>query len=221
MAFHTAEYDVYVLLGDPNAPPLWNWTVWLQFLPAIDPLIGAARGKPAVRSCQYLPYRAGLVKFGRLGWKIPDHQKWSHGSPVNKLASRSWGFLNIEAWAPAWTTCEREDLAPDMYLSIANESLGGGYRQALLFNPVAILAVECELAKQRPSEVSTAVSALRELSSAKLVGHRRRPWGRASGASGFTDSIQDLAISGIFKLGHRHKQEIGFHLFVENWEPVL
>src|SRR5438309_1099122 len=72
MAFHTADYDAYVVLGDPAAAPLWRWKVWQRFLPAIDPVIHAARGKPAVRSIQYLPDQAGVVKFGRLGWKEAD-----------------------------------------------------------------------------------------------------------------------------------------------------
>jgi hypothetical protein len=220
MAFHIADYDAYVVLGDPDAAPLWRWEVWRRFLPSIDPLIHASRGKPAVRSTQYLPNQAGEVKFGRLGWKEADHQKWCHGSPANKGVSKSWSFLSLEAWAPAWTVCERENLAPDVFLSIADESLGGGFRKDLLFNPVVILAVVSELARRQPTEVAAAVSALRELGSAKLVGYQRRPWGKAFGSAGFTNSIQDLAVSGLFKPGPRHKGEFGFHLFADNWEPV-
>src|SRR3569623_696218 len=101
MAFHTADHDAYVALGDPRSPPLWGWNVWQRFLPAIDPLIEVARDKPAVRSTQYLPNQTGLVKFGRLGWKQSDHQKWTHGSPANEDSSKSWTFLNVEVWAPS------------------------------------------------------------------------------------------------------------------------
>jgi hypothetical protein len=220
MAFHTADYDTYVFLGNPKAAPLWLWKVWQRFLPAIDPLIQAARGKPAVRTTQYLPNQAGEVKFGRLAWKESDHQKWSHGSPTNKEASKSWSFLRLEVWVPAWTVCEREHLAPDVFLGIANESLGGGYRQELLFNPVVVFAVVSKLAQQQPSEVSAVVSALPQLVSAKFVGYQRRPWGRALGSVGFTNSIQDLAVSGLFKPGPRHKGEVSSHLFAEKWEPI-
>jgi hypothetical protein len=194
--------------------------VWRRFLPAIDPLIQAARGKPAVRSDQYLPNQGGTVKFGRLGWKEADHQKWSHGSPANKGASKSWSFLHMEFWAPAWTVCERENLAPDVYLDLANEALGGGYRQKLRFNPVVIFAVVSELARRMPEEVSAVVSALRNLTSAKFVGYRRRPWGKTCGAGAFTDSIQDLAVSGLFKPGPRHQGKFGFHLLTGKWKPV-
>jgi hypothetical protein len=220
MAFHTAAYDTYIVLGDPAAAALWHWKVWKRFSPAIDPLIQAARGKPAVRSTQYLPNRAGEVKFGRLGWKESDHQKWSHGSPTNKEASESWSFLSLEVWAPVWTVCERENLAPDVFLSIADESLGGGYCQDLMFNPVVVFAAVSAFAQGHPSAVSAVVSALRELTAAKLVGYQRRPWGKALGSVGFTNSIQDLAVSGLFKPGPRHKGEFGFHLFADRWEPV-
>jgi hypothetical protein len=220
MAFNTADYDAYVALGDPDAAPLWQWQVWQRFLPAIDPLIGAARGKPAVRSIQYLPDRAGTVKFGRLGWKEADHQRWSHGSPANNAASMSWSFLNLEVWAPAWTVCVREDSAPDVFLSVANEALGGGYGGGLLFNPVVVFAVVSALAVKLPSEVTAAVSALHELTAARFVGYKGRPWGRAIGSGGFTDSIQDLVVSGLFKPGPRHKGTVGPHLFSGDWEPV-
>ena len=220
MAFHTANYDTYVVLGRPDVAPLWRWKVWQRLWPTIDPLIQAARGNPAVRSTQFLPKLAGEVKFGRLGWKDADHQKWCHGSPANKDASRSWKFLNVEAWAPAWTACEREDLAPDVFLSIANESFAGGSRKGLSFNPVVVFAVVSELARQQPSKVSAVVSVLRELTSAKFIGYKRRPWGKACGSDGFTNAIQDLTFSGLFKPGPRHESEFGFHLFEDKWKTL-
>lgn len=220
MGYHTANYQVYVALGDPKAAPLWQWKVWQRFWPEISPLINAARGKPAVRSTQFLGKLAGDVKFGRLGWKEADHQKWCHGSPTNKAASRSWRFLNTEVWGPAWTACEREDLAPDVFLSVADESLEGGPRKDLLFNPVVILAVVSELAQRHSTEMDNAVSALRELTAAKLVCYKRRAWGKSVGSDGFTNAIQDLALSGLFKPGPRHKGELGVHLLAEKWKKV-
>jgi hypothetical protein len=90
---------------------------------------------------------------------------------VNKAASKSWGFLSLEVWAPAWTVCEREDRAPDVFLSVSNESLGGGNRQELRFNPVIVFAVVSELAQRHPSNAPAVVSSLRELVSAIVVGY--------------------------------------------------
>jgi hypothetical protein len=139
---------------------------------------------------------------------------------MNRETSRFWQFLSLEIWAPAWTVCERDNRAPDVFLNITDESLGGGDRKDLLFNPVVVFAVVSALARKRPSEVFDAVSGLRELSSAKLVGYHRRPWGKAFGSVGFTDSIQDLAVSGLFRPGQRHKGKLGFHLFTDKWAPL-
>src|SRR5262249_19118656 len=219
MAFHTADYDTIVVLGDPKAQPLWNWPVWQRLLPALNPLMQAARGKAAVRSDQFLPNRSGTVKFGRIGWKESDHQKWTHGSPKNKEDSKSWSFMSVEVWAPAWTVCERENRAPDVFLSVSDESLLGCQRE-LAFNPVVVLAVVAELAEREAALLSTAVSTLCQLTSPKLAGYRRRPWGISLGSVGFTNSIQDLAASGLFKPGSRHGRDVGFHLFSEEWKPV-
>ena len=95
MAFHAADYDAYVALADPNAAPLWSWKVWQRFLPAIDPLIQAARGNPAVRSTQYLPNRAGVVRFGRLGLE-------EVGSPevVSRFSDEPRGVKVVELSEP-------------------------------------------------------------------------------------------------------------------------
>ncbi len=90
----------------------------------------------------------------------------------------------------------------------------------MLFNPVVILAVVSELAQRHPTEVDIAVSALRELTQAKLLAYKRRPWGKSVGADGFTNAIQDLAFSGLFKPGPRHKGELGLDLFADKWKKV-
>jgi hypothetical protein len=93
-----------------------------------------------------------------------------------RTSSRSWSFLGLELWAPTWTVCERENLAPDVFVSVGNESLSGGYGQDLLFNPVVVFAVVSELVRRRPTEVSAVSSSLRDPTSARLVGLKKRPW---------------------------------------------
>jgi hypothetical protein len=220
MAFHSAAYDAYVVLGDPDATPLWRWEPWQGFAPVVDPLIRSSRGKPALRSTQFRPGGRETVKFGRLGWKETDHQKWAHGSPTTRRNSEAWAFLDVEIWAPTWSQCVREGRAPDVFLSISNESLGG-MRDHLLFNPVVVLAVISELADRRQALIPPVLSALRSLTSAKLVVHSRRPWGKQVGSVGFTSAINDLHVSGLFKPGPRHKREaVTLDLFADGWEIV-
>jgi hypothetical protein len=217
MAFHTNDFETYVVLGDSKAPPLWRWASWRRFAAALDPLIRIARGNPAVRCSQFLPDRGGTVKFGRLGWKESDHQKWAHGSPINKADSKSWRFLDVEVWAPAWTSCEREDRAPDVFVCILNKSLDGS---TWTFNPVVVFAVASELAVKEPSLIPPILSVLSTATAPKLFGYRRRPWGLSIGKMGFTNAIQDLAVNGLFKSGRNTSGEVGFHILAEEWLRV-
>ena len=72
MAFHDREYELYVVLGGPNAVPPWVNSTWNQVSSAIDPLMQAARDRPAVRSMQLGPKPGSAnqrsISFGRIGW---------------------------------------------------------------------------------------------------------------------------------------------------------
>ena len=218
MAFHTADYDVYVLLGDPACKPLWWWENWRQLMPELGALLHVARGPALVRSTQYLPNRSGTVKFGRIRWNERDQQKWTHGSPSNFDSSPGWRFLSAELWAPAWTQCARENCAPDVFMVIASERLFG---DATSFEPVIVFAVASELVSRNAELVTRVVERLGEIVNPKLVANQRRPWGRSlpSGV-GYTNSIQDLHVTGLFKRGQRQGRAIGLDLFADVWEPM-
>lgn len=218
MAFHTANYDVYVLLGDPASQPLWHWAKWLRLMPDLGALLHAARGPASTRSIQSLPDRGGTVKFGRIGWKEADQQKWTHGSPRTLESSPTWKFLDTELWAPAWTQCEREKSAPDIFMAIASQA---GFGAAPSFEPVIVLATACELSRCESLLVARVIERLREVASPKLVAHLRRPWGRTTmDGLGFTDSIQELHVTGLFKPGRRQERPVDLDLFKDAWEQV-
>jgi hypothetical protein len=218
MAFHTADYDVYVFLGDPASQPLWHWDKWLRLMPDLDALLHVARGPAATRSTQFLPNRSGTVKFGRIGWKEQDQQKWTHGSPRTLETSPRWNFLTTELWAPAWTQCERDRSAPDIFISIASQS---AFNTATSFEPVIVVAIISELSRRENLLVTRVIERLRELVNPKLVAHQHRPWGRsAMGGAGFSDSIQDLHVTGLFKPGRRQERPVDLDLFEDKWEPV-
>jgi hypothetical protein len=220
MAYHTATYDAYVLLGDPGAAPLWQWGLWEGFASVVDPLMRSTRGRPALRSTQFRPKGRETVKFGRLGWKEQDHQKWTHGSPQTARISEAWVFVDVEIWAPTWTQCEREGRPPDVFLSISNES-PSETTEFLLFNPVVVLAVISELATQEQALIPPILSTLRTLTSASLVVHSRRPWGKSVAGGGFTNAINDLHVSGLFQPGPRHKRKAtALDLFADTWENI-
>jgi hypothetical protein len=55
------------------------------------------------------------VKFGRLKWDNKSHEKWTVDNNTN------FNFANFESWTPIWTICEKNDAAPDIYVSVSNE----------------------------------------------------------------------------------------------------
>jgi hypothetical protein len=218
MAFYTNDYDVYVLLGDPASEPIWYWQRWAQVMPDLDELLLATRGAASVRSIQFLPNRAGTVKFGRINWKESDQQKWTHRSPINLETSAIWSFCNMELWAPGPKQSERENLSPDVFLSISNQAQFG---KAASFNPVIVIAVVSHLAQLQSNSVARVIRKMAELSNAKFVAHQRRPWGHtALGGRGFTNAINDLQVTGLFKPGSRQERSLGLELFAGAWEEV-
>lgn len=219
MAFHTADYDTYFFLGDPNVPPIWRWDVWSQLVPSLDPMIASARGTAAVRASQTRQNPRGEVKFGRIGWNEAGHQKWTHASPANAAESASWKFSHLELWAPSWTQCERDRLAPDVFVSINNEAGMRREGQALSYNPVVVFAVISDLARRNVPTVARVVNRLRATLSPKLSGYRRRPWGISWG-SGFTNAIQDLGITGLIRPEMRHGVDVDTAWLQEAWDPI-
>lgn len=219
MAFHEREYDLYVLMGDPNSSPLWLWPQWVQAAALLSPIIAAGRGKPAVRSLQFSSEGGRTIPFGRLGWDERSHQKWAHLSPFNGPPSAGWRFVHMEAWSPSWTTCKREIAPPDVYVAVSNEGPAGGFQQVLAFNPVVVLAAGVEMAAEIRASARTCALSLASLVQAKLAVTKRRSWGRAAG-SGFSGAISDLASVGLFRLGRRHERPVDLATLAEPFEPL-
>jgi len=216
MAFHTAEYDTYVFLGNPASTPLWHWSAWQKVMPQLDALLAPARGPVSVRSTQILADRSP-VRFGRIGWKERDQQKWTHGSPVSAEESATWKFLSTELWAPIWTQCTSEKLSPDVFLSISGEP-----DQTVVpsFKPLVVLAIVAGVATREPERVGNVTTRIAGVMAAKLVAFQRRTWGRAAGGIGFNKSIQDLRVTGLFKPGRLHDKPVDLNLFADKWQEL-
>ena len=123
-------------------------------------------------------------------------------------------FLGTDVWAPSWTVCERERVAPDVFFSISNVSLPAGHTAK--FSSTCVLAVASDLdlaaqARQGAEAIAITVQAV-------VRGTCVRPWGRSTdGGVSFSDAINDLAILGLFKLGPVHVQEPALSMFEGNW----
>jgi hypothetical protein len=217
MSFYDNDYSVYVFLGTPESKPIWNWESWSSVAPVISDLINFCRGKAALRSNQYSG-DGKLVRFGRMQWSEKSNQKWTYGSPTSVI-DESVKFLSTEAWAPSWGQCEKENLSPDLFISISNESLFGTPESELLFNPVIIMAVETSIASANKKLLDELINKLSVITDAKLKVFKERKWGYKE-LGGFTSAIQDLGSTGLFKPGKRHDRSLDLDTFVEEWRIV-
>ncbi len=217
MSFYDNDYSVYVFLGEPENKPLWYWESWQSVTPLLNELINTCRGKAAIRSNQYSS-DGSLVRFGRMQWSEKSNQKWTHDSPLS-VADEHTKFLSVEIWAPSWGQCEKENLSPDLFISISNESLGGTPENKLLFNPVLILAVEASVAAKNKELLDEFATNLALVNKAKFKVHKVRKWGY-KGLGGFTSAIQDLGSTGLFKPGKRHERELELDTFADEWSIV-
>ena len=219
MAFHEREFDTYALLGDPRLPELWSWPRWQEVVDVLTPLVGAARGRAAVRVDQIELDRKTHVRFGRIGWNAAGHEKWVHGSPRTRESSRGWLFESAEMWAPSWSECARDGLAPELFFAIRNEASWNPADEVLKFNPVVLLAVACNLGPEVGAAARAGAERLAGHLSAVLAVHQRRAWGKPFG-TGFSDAIQDLISVGLFALGPAHRRAVDETTLVESWSRL-
>lgn len=228
MAFHDRDYQVFVILGSPEVPPLWHWERWQWAANLIAPISNLPRGQASVRCHQYVPNPSRLgtkkaQKFGRLGWDVRSHAKWAHGSPITVDTCRDWDFGSMEAWAPSWTVCEREGLAPDFYFKMANEQMSRAYGKKPAFNPLVVLAASLSLDGSYRSSFRAAADALAEHVVARLFATRVRPWGHLldTGGDAFHLAICDLGTGGgLFRVGNPHERPVDAHTLQEEWRML-
>jgi hypothetical protein len=222
MAFHDREYQVYVALGHPTASPPWVEKTWSPIFEALDPIIHKARNIAAVRSQQLgsglgSPNQRG-ISFGRLGWNAHSCKKWTHSEDGVLLSGNHAVFLSCEVWAPSWSICTREGLAPDVYFAMGGESDGnaGKSNNELKFNSHCILAVASDIeqmdaSRQCADSIASALGAV-------LQAYRVRPWGVQFGKGFYSNAINDLVVTGLFNPGPRHKAGVTLSSLAGPWD---
>jgi len=211
-------YQAYVILGDAASEPLWEWNRWQSFAVELDPIFAACRDKALVRSGQFGIASRKEIKFGRLGWTPESAAKWTHSSPLTTESSKDWGFFFVEASAPSLPACARDDSPPDFFVVVSNEAYIT--RQTpVQFNPRIFLAVAKDLSPSILQKVDEVARLAAEMVAARLTATIERPWGFKCG-SGFTGAIQDIAHTGLFKVGQPHARPLDLDTFVESWRPL-
>jgi hypothetical protein len=213
MNFYKRRYKVFVMLAGPDAADLWRSAVWAHFAQDLLPYACSVRGRTAVRATQYSS-EGKTVSFGRLGWDDKSHAKWTH---VDSDDSRM--FVHVEAWSPSWGQCEREDLAPDFYLSVSNERMRGRAGKLLRFSQRVICALAQDQEDEKAEALQDVLIRWASRIQSPLLAYQVRPWGFESGSC-FVGAIQDLASSGLFMPGDPHSRPLDATSLVETWTVV-
>ena len=214
MAFFSRDYEVFLLLAAPDAPPLWDAAQWMPFAASLDGLMAQARGKAGVRSHQYNP-KGKPIAFGRLGWDDKSHAKWTHTAATTQAR-----FMSLEAWAPTWTVCEKDGLAPDVFVALANEALLGLAGKPLQFSLRLVCAIATDMGVEAAATLQATLAQLAAQQDAVVFARTQRQWGSASPYGGFTDAIQDMLISGLFQPDDPHARPIDAATFREPWTRI-
>jgi hypothetical protein len=222
--FHARIYDLYVILGATNSPELWQWKNWQLVANGLNPFVLVSKNKAAIRTTQFSYADKKHISFGRIGWNEKGHQKWTHGSPITSKESDSWYFMGMELWSPDWNVSEREKLAPDFFFSIRSE-VSSHRKTPIKFNQIIIFAISIDAGETVRANARKWVQELSRRLDSPLTAYRERAWGKAFGSSGgFSNSIQDMAFSGLFKVGDYHSRPVDLETFAESWTllpPVL
>lgn len=213
MSFFDRTYSVFLLLPSTHAPKLWQSQTWCEFAKTLGPYALTKRGKPSVRSDQYGPGRKPIA-FGRLGWDEKSHSKWTHADTAR--ADRQ--FLSVEAWAPSWNQSVRDNLAPDFFVAVMNESAFGQTGRALRFGQRIICAM-CDDSSHCLA-LEAALAGWAKKLDAQVFAKQRRPWGFDAGAGGFSGAVQDLIYTGLFRPGSPHEHADVADRLAERWHVL-
>jgi hypothetical protein len=216
MPFHTKEYDVYVVLSGPRTTPPWSWNKWSGIAKRLEPFTSSTRGKVSLRTTQVSKDTQKKLPFGKLGWDITSHSRWTHGSPTNAAESARWVFYSAEAWAPSWTQCEKEKDAPDFFMSLNNAHIQGESEKSQ-FGAKLIIALSVLESETRRADFRMAVMSISKSVASPLTVWKQRCWARPFGTVGFTDALNDLGVIGLFKVGNYHQRPLNTGTFSEDW----
>jgi len=216
-SFASRIYDVYVILGAPDSPQIWDWQNWQKVANTLEPFVKLGRDKTAIRTTQFVKDSRKSVSFGPIGWNEKSHQKWTHNSPATIETSKDWSFLQMELWSPTWSICEREKCAPDVFFAFRNEMFWPR-KTPLKFNQTIIVALSELLGNTTRDDARTRILQISSELNSPLVAYQNRTWGRVLNNSGmFDNSIQDLVTTGLFKVGDYQSRPVNLQTFAGEW----
>lgn len=223
MKFHERIFTVYAFFMATGAPRPWASSTWGKLTEASKPVFDFERDRSAVRTLQYAGTAPNMkeIKFGRIPHHAKRAAKWTHDHNGRIASGEAAHFVSAEVWAPAWTICERDLRAPDVYLCVFDRQgfVPNRFVDPPSFDSACIFAVADDLGREAHEVGKITAAAFTDILSASLIYKFQRPWGRPSG-SGFTDAINDLALTEPFRPPLRSQDNPAANLGLIGWLPV-
>lgn len=204
MSFSGRKFQFYLIFGNKseNNEP-WKEEQWKSiYEPSFKQILDFSNyfNKTALRVLEYSKkskedQNFSIAKLGRLTWNDKSHEKWTLKTNDDKK------FTHFESWTPTWNICEKIDSAPDIYISIWNESHHIINDKNREFNFLISIAIAADL----DANCTEIIKILSKKINAKRTIYNIRPWGRGTRDKTetwqFVNSIQDTISYGIYKKG--------------------
>ncbi len=154
------------------------------------------------------------LKLGRLKWDNKSHQKWT--TEVDSDIK----FNSFESWTPIWTICDRNNLAPDIFISIQNEEDSKQRFMNLQFDFFIVIAI----AEDLKLNCNPIISDFSKEINAKRTICQTRHWNKAGSDKNknwtFNNWIQDTWSNGIYKGQSLHNFNFDDLIFEPYWEII-
>ncbi|PAM93363.1 hypothetical protein B4N84_17605 [Flavobacterium sp. IR1] len=220
-------YDFYLLFGekDESKSP-WlksNWnTIYKPYFDTLLNLVGTsketavyvnkfkAEKRIAKKEGNEFVYHSEL-KLGQLKWDNRSHDKWTIENGSEEY------FEHFELWTPSRTICEKRQIAPDIFISIANQRDFENTRN-IQFGYFMVIAV----AKNLNMDSKSIFSELSKKANTKATVVKSRKWGRPEkeGKWIFNNGIQDTFTAGIYKQQDLHNINFDDLEFEPVWQII-
>ena len=124
MSFNDRVYHYYLIFGaNKQGKEPWLENEWFNdFEPLFNNIndISSYKNDTRLRILEMMKENETdkywkAYKLGRLRWDKKSHEKWTLKNNDKRK------FHHFALWTPSWTICERNNMAPDIYISISNE----------------------------------------------------------------------------------------------------
>ncbi len=185
--FYHDEYVVWIILRKSTDLKLHDWKIWERCFQILNNLINNQPEKMTIRTSQSVPKTSTWLPFGRMIWNKKNNLKWTSKYKEGDNKVENIEFFDTEFWCPSWTICERENIAPDIFMKI--DAMEKGLLNDLFDESLLIAS------KIKNDSVNQAIiEEIAEQIDAQYIIKGNRQWGRSVLENSWTDSLMDFSI---------------------------